>query len=144
MQDSKARKAESETRSKRQTHTSAFSSLNILLPLQPSRVTRWRLRRSTHSGGMATDHDATARVARSTPASLTVIKDAPNAVGGARRSSASILEPSSPARIAGGRQPRIMRTQGGALVRAGSPGVGSGRLLHRPSPRRRRGMGPGL
>ena len=37
----------------------------------------------------------------------------------------------------------IMRTQGGALVRAGSPGVGSGRLLHRPSPRRRRGMGPG-
>ena len=24
------------------------------------------------------------------------------------------------------------------------PGVGSGRLLHRPSPRRRRGMGPGL
>ena len=38
----------------------------------------------------------------------------------------------------------IMRTQGGALVRAGSPGVGSGRLLRRPSPRRRRGMGPGL
>ena len=38
----------------------------------------------------------------------------------------------------------IMRTQGGALVRIGSPCVGSGRLLHRPSPRRRRGMGPGL
>ena len=39
---------------------------------------------------------------------------------------------------------RIMRTQGGALVRVGSPGVGAGRLLHRPSPRRRRRMGPGL
>ena len=40
----------------------------------------------------------------------------------------------------------VMRTgtQGGALGRAGSPGVGSGRLLRRPSPRRRRGMGPGL
>ena len=38
----------------------------------------------------------------------------------------------------------IMRTQGAALARVGTPGVGSGRLLHRPSPRRRRGMGPGL
>ena len=37
-----------------------------------------------------------------------------------------------------------MRTQGAALARVGSPGVGSGRLLHLPSPRRRRGMGPGL
>ena len=29
-------------------------------------MTRWRLRRSTHIGGIATDHDATARAARST------------------------------------------------------------------------------
>ena len=69
----------------------------------PTDDSRWQLRRSTHIGGIATDHDATARAARSTPASLTVIKDAPNAVGGARRSSASILEPFNPARIAGGR-----------------------------------------
>ena len=34
----------------------------------------------------------------------------------------------------GARFGSIMRTQGAALVRAGSPGVGFGRLLHRPSP----------
>ena len=32
--------------------------------------TRWRLRRSTHIGGIATDHGATARAARSTPRAL--------------------------------------------------------------------------
>ena len=31
---------------------------------------RWRLRRSTHIGGIATDHGATARAARSTPRAL--------------------------------------------------------------------------
>ena len=77
-------------------------------------LARWRLRRSKHIGGMATDHDATARVARSTPASLTVIKDKPNAVGGARRSSASTLEPSNPGGIAGSRQLRQRQRPGGS------------------------------
>ena len=74
---------------------------------------RWRLRRFTHIEGMATDHDATARAARSMPTSFTVIKNALNAVVGARRSSASILEPPNPACIAGGRQPCQRQRLGG-------------------------------
>ena len=39
-------------------------------PAVTATSTRWRLRRSTHIGGMATDHDATARAARSSHRAL--------------------------------------------------------------------------
>ena len=66
---------------------------------------RWRLRRSTGIGGMDTDHDATARAARSTPASFTVIKDStPSSErGGAQQARWSLPI-------------QIIRTQGGARV----------------------------
>ena len=39
---------------------------------------------------------------------------------------------------------RVMRTQGAARVRGGAREVGFDRSMHRPSPRRCRGMDPGL
>ena len=47
--------------------TSDFSNLWRSEAKKLNSAARWRLRRSTHTGGIATDHGATATAARSTP-----------------------------------------------------------------------------
>ena len=90
-------------------------------------ITRWRLRRSTHIGGIATDHDATARAARSTLCALSELAASGAADASGANGEQPTLRHAFSERLASlavqwtaaleDNRNAIMRTQGGARVR---------------------------